>query len=453
VFQNSLKILKIMYLQKVSIHNIRSIENFEMEFPNPAGWHTLIGDNGSGKSTIIRAIAATLIGPEQIGTVLPVWSEWLMQKKKEGFIELQLFQDKEYDKSGAGKPSKDKLLINRFELARQQERIILKTNIHTKPFPPKNYNWGVNKGWFSVAYGAFRRFTGGNDKWSKVYFSAPKAGAHLSVFGEDIALTEALDWVKELDHRRLKQQEDMEGALFMNAPVPSEEAHLFNCIKNIINNIDLLPNGVQFEKVDRNGELIFRDANHLSVTIQDMSDGFRSILSLTLELIRQLILVYSVKVVFPEKDSHSKDIQIKLPGVVLIDEIDVHLHPTWQTKIGKWFTKHFPNIQFIVATHSPLVCRACDKGSIWRLATPNQKMPAGEVKGIDKERLIYGNILDAYGTEIFGESPARSESNKGHLKRLGYLSMLAAHGKISAEEEKERISLQQIHTTDAPIGY
>jgi predicted ATP-dependent endonuclease of OLD family len=45
-----------MYLQKVTIHNIRSITDLEMEFPNPAGWHVLIGENGSGKSSIIRAI-------------------------------------------------------------------------------------------------------------------------------------------------------------------------------------------------------------------------------------------------------------------------------------------------------------------------------------------------------------------------------------------------------------
>lgn len=45
-----------MYIQKVTIENIRSIDHFEMTFPNPAGWHVLIGDNGAGKSTILKAI-------------------------------------------------------------------------------------------------------------------------------------------------------------------------------------------------------------------------------------------------------------------------------------------------------------------------------------------------------------------------------------------------------------
>ena len=49
-------------------------------------------------------------------------------------------------------------------------------------------------------------------------------------------------------------------------------------------------------------------------------------------------------------------------GVVLIDEVDVHLHVSWQRSIGFWLKKHFPNVQFIVTTHSPFVCQAADPG-------------------------------------------------------------------------------------------
>ena len=47
-------------------------------------------------------------------------------------------------------------------------------------------------------------------------------------------------------------------------------------------------------------------------------------------------------------------------GVILIDEIDAHLHPAWQKRIGFWLKAHFPNIQFIVTTHSPFICQAAD---------------------------------------------------------------------------------------------
>jgi hypothetical protein len=80
------------------------------------------------------------------------------------------------------------------------------------------------------------------------------------------------------------------------------------------------------------------------------------------------------------------------------------------------FTHYFPNIQFIVTTHSPLVCRACEKGSIWRLAAPGMEIKSGEIIGVDRERLIFGNVLDAYGTEIFGEDVSQSGDSEKMLK-------------------------------------
>ena len=100
-----------------------------------------------------------------------------------------------------------------------------------------------------------------------------------------------------------------------------------------------------------------------------------------------------------------------------------------------------------------MVCRACENGSIWRLAAPGSGNESGEITGTDRDKLIYGNILDAYGTELFGQSPVRSEQSNEKLKRLGRLSMLAALGKISETEEKERTELQKILSTDAPTGF
>jgi len=56
--------------------------------------------------------------------------------------------------------------------------------------------------------------------------------------------------------------------------------------------------------------------------------------------------------IFLEHDVPSSD---NINGIVLIDEIDQHLHPVWQRRIVKRLYKHFPNIQFIATTHSPIV--------------------------------------------------------------------------------------------------
>jgi predicted ATP-binding protein involved in virulence len=216
-------------------------------------------------------------------------------------------------------------------------------------------------------------------------------------------------------------------------------------IKKFFNNSGLLPHNTKLDKISSRG-VFFIDGNGADIDVIGLSDGFRSILSLTFELIRQLIRVYGAKEVFKNfsKDNYFIDLQ----GVVLIDEIDVHLHPTWQTRIGEWFTKYFPQLQFIVATHSPLICRACREGTIWRLAAPASNSKSGEIIGVEKDRLVYGNVLDAYGTEVFGQNVTRSQEAHEKLNRLARLNMLHTVGKISEEEKIEMYHLRQIFTTD-----
>ena len=78
-----------MYIQKIKIENIKSIDNLEIDFGNShSGWHVILGENGSGKSTLLKSIAIALISEGQIGGILPVWKDWLRNGEKNGKIEL-----------------------------------------------------------------------------------------------------------------------------------------------------------------------------------------------------------------------------------------------------------------------------------------------------------------------------------------------------------------------------
>ena len=481
-----------MYIKRIHIKNIRAISDFEMTFDEPAGWHVLIGDNGSGKSTIVRAVAAALIGPDEIPAARLLWKDWLTHQKDQGEIDLTLEFDALFDKPSSFDYYENKIISNQFILKRDFETgaVKLETNSrNSSEINPKNYNWSHNTGWFSAAYGPFRRFTGGDEKKNVIFEAAPKVGAHLSVFGEDIALTEAMDWLKELEEKkyrglrdylersiasfRLKkskleellalaptqkymasQVEDLENVIKEQEielnNLQSNEKNIFPYIKSFINQSKLLPHNTHFRGFNADGEIVFVDGRGNAIEVVEMSDGYRSILSLMFDLIRQLIRVYGEEEVF--KNIKKGKMNIPLPGVVLIDEVDAHLHPTWQTRIGQWFTEYFPNIQFIVTTHSPLVCRASEKGSIWQLAAPVNGGTHQQITGIEKDRLVYGNILDAYGTELFGESPVRSTKSDEKLERLGRLNTRHALGKITKEEEKERKDLLKILKTDDPTG-
>lgn len=435
-----------MYIEAVDIKNIKSIERFRMKFPKPAGWHVIIGDNGTGKSTIVRAIALGLIGPDEFKSARIVLTDWLRQGAEEAEISLTLTKDPLLDAhSGKQRPVigsvNATVCINYAEVFSEDEVPQLQVVGRHGPRSAFSHNWSNARGWFSAGFGPFRRFTGGNKEWDSTYRFAPKAGSHLSLFGEDVALTESLRWLEKLYSQSIDS--------LQSDKIRSDAEKILAAIKSLINSPDFLPNGIRLEKIFTGG-IIFADNSGNSLSISQLSDGFRSVLSLTFELVRQLGRVYGD---VPVAASLVLDRAVGYPGVVLIDEIDAHLHPTWQTHIGQWFVEHFPAIQFIVTTHSPLVCRAAENGSIYRLAAPGSDEKSGEVTGVERDRLIYGDILVAYATDAFGDNVTQSEEAQKLLDRLIHLNRLDAYGKLPKEQQPELKRLREIFPTDDTLNF
>lgn len=416
-----------MYLRHVYIKNIRSIRDLHWWIPlkKEAGWHVVIGDNGSGKSTFLRAIALALVGPDEAAALRLDWNDWLTYGQGVGSVRLGLNYNADFDKfAGKGKLPRNSLPA----IIRLIQRDGLVKMFGSKASSDRNI-WGGKKGWFSVSYGPFRRFQGGDKDYEKIFYSHPRLAAHLSVFGENIALTEAISWLQQLQFKKLEN---------------SREGELLDYIKKFINQKEFLPHNTKLQDISSNG-VIFVDGNGCKVSVDKLSDGYRSVLSMTFELIRQMTYSYQPNQIFDRK----RPGKIMAPGVVLIDEIDAHLHPTWQRRIGLWFRKHFPNIQFIVTTHSPLICQAAEVGTVWRLPKPGSEEKAKMVTGTDLERLLYGNVLDAYGTELFGENVARSEKSQMMMERLAELNLKEMNTGLTIKEKREQTQLRDTMPTAA----
>ena len=176
------------------------------------------------------------------------------------------------------------------------------------------------------------------------------------------------------------------------------------------------------------------------VSIGQMDDDAAYEIALTGDLARRLAIAN------PSLESPRQGM-----GVVMIDEIELHLHPSWQRNVIPALDRTFPNCQFIVTTHSPLVCQAAEHGSVWRLPTPGDDSPSGRVTGIERKRLIYGSILEAFGTELFGEGVTRSDSSKEMLARLAQLNYIALKRDLSAEEARELEELRAMLPTAAGV--
>lgn len=418
-----------MHLKKVVLHNVRSISTLTWEPANAgAGWHVIIGDNGAGKSGFLRALALALVGPQEAIALRQDWNEWLRRGTDAGAIEVWLHPDATFDSfSKAGKLSTKWLQEAKLNLIRSPDQVELKAPKHN--FDPERHVWGGRGGWFSASYGPFRRFTGGDKDQEKLYYSNPKLARHLSVFSESVALSECLEWLKLLQFKTL--EEDPEGKLL-------------EPLKAFVNQAGFLPHEARLDSITSKG-VRFVDGNDCEVPVENLSDGYRSILSMTFELIRQLAATYGANKIFDSEDPS----KIVVPGVVLIDEIDAHLHPTWQQRVGRWFRDHFPAIQFIVSTHSPLICQAADVGSIFRLPRPGSDDKPEMVTGLARERLLYGNVLDAYGTGAFGEVTTRSPEAMERLSRLAELNQKELAEGLSEKEREEQRGLRDILPTAA----
>jgi energy-coupling factor transporter ATP-binding protein EcfA2 len=386
-----------MYLQKISIQNARSLEHVDWSIQegDEVGWHVILGDNGAGKTTFLRATVLGILGDKAMSALPQAPLDWIRTGCSSSTVEVQVEGDT-------------------FNLMIQIDGMFMSNG--ALPL-------------FSASYGPFRRFTGGDKELEKQLASDPAIARHRSLFRESTSLTEALSWLQSL---RFKQ---LEGAA---------EGKLLTPILAFINQPGFLPHNAHVADVTSDG-VVFVDGNAFRVPVESLSDGFRSILSMTFDLIRHMAQGYDTAKLFSADHT-----QIIRPGIVLIDEIDAHLHPTWQHDIGIWFLKLFPNVQFIVSTHSPIICQAAEVGSVFRLPRPGVRGDHGEMlSGIALKRLIYGNVLEAYGTGVFGDDVTRSESGKEKLQQLAELNVKELTSSLSNAEKQEQDELRSILPTEA----
>ena len=192
-----------MYLTRLFIHNIRAIQSLEWEVPlrKAPGWHVILGDNGSGKSSVLRSIALALVGPYEAMALRQDWGLWL-RGEEQAVVRLELVPDPKTDRQVGGRTRKVVVAVG-FTFDETSEKVT--------PFSAFNkgevdeYVWAGRSGWFSASYGPFRRFTGGDEDYDKLFGTYPRLARHLSVFDESVALTEGLKWLQRLQFKKLEK--------------------------------------------------------------------------------------------------------------------------------------------------------------------------------------------------------------------------------------------------------
>jgi ABC-type uncharacterized transport system YnjBCD ATPase subunit len=369
-----------MHLRKITIRNIKSFTHFELNFMKSNGeinrWTTLFGHNGLGKSTLLQAIGVTLAGPSAIRELLPVAENWVRHGEPYGELTAELLWT-DGDSQIAGRPPK-KALSARYIVTGDdpdklpealQERYYYSAIVpwsgegapkekeagtkDMKRLQQTAYAEGRN-GWLACGYGPFRRLSGGGQEADRILYAERIAARFITLFREDAALTNTTEWLIKLHNTAREGNPISQQAL----------QHIKQAFAR-----DLFPKPVEL-LVDASRALLRIDQSD-AVPLYQLSDGYRSMLALALDLLRWLIQA------FPDAAN-----PLECYGVVLIDELDAHLHPNWQRQIGYWLRQKFPNIQFIVATHSPFLAQVADTEET------NNRIIEGDHEGNGIVRLI-----------------------------------------------------------------
>lgn len=138
---------------------------------------------------------------------------------------------------------------------------------------------------------------------------------------------------------------------------------------------------VQFNLDMNEIEVLYFDTNnvHVRIPISQLSDGYKCTISLIADI------AYRMAILNPQL---LDKVLLETEGIVLIDEIDLHLHPAWQKRILKDLLEIFPKVQFIVNTHAPGVINSVKSDSVVILKNNGILPVADETYGKDANTIL-----------------------------------------------------------------
>lgn len=405
-----------MWIEELNLYNVKCFDSQKIKlgkddkaFP----WVTFLGENGTGKSTVLQAIGLLLAGP-QAANKLMVPEGWLGNSEKLGELNCIIHADPvDLKTKSNGTNTKNEFSYSLKVTGNTATKIGGQTysspsfateSTDTLDWLQENVFLVTAKTWFAAGYGAFRRLSRQNDSRTLVpsLQSPMRYTNFLSQFNEDEALEGIETWVVYLDYL-ISKSNDKTAKRQFDLGVKAIDA--------------VLPEGYSFKELDENGRMLFQTPES-AVSIVRLSDGLRSVLALVGDLIWRMIEAYP--------DSKKP---LDQPGIVLIDELDIHLHPSWQREIPGLLRKTFPNIQFIVATHSPII--AAGAGSD---AKTYRFFKAGGDNQVEEISDIYAkSVDDILKSDAFGLVSEFSPETQGQIDQY---FKLKNKKQLTAEEQK-----------------
>ncbi len=419
-------------MKKIELDNFRCYDHLEIEFKK--GINLLIGDNGGGKTSLLQACKYVLssffsgFSDENTKWISPGNEDFRVIVDKRGYQHSDL-------------PVKILFSLDRDEFPLSEGEAFFSIEKRSRK----------NSRALAAGLKAYRDYAKSLQNVSPIRLEAPEALPLFSYFStEDIHTSRKnsdsrnrfkaynlkrsfgyydclsgggffADWIKRL----LVLEEAQKGQVEMDIVRDSVLRVLGQGGCNIICGMEVRPQvgGVFFH---------FTDGREVEVAL--LSDGYKRLVYLVTDIaFRAAILNGSI---------YGREAPLKTRGTVLIDEVDLHLHPKLQATVVRGLRSAFPKLQFIITTHAPMVMSGVkteEDSIVYQLAYSNESGYSFRVA------TTYGMDLSSISEVVLGQTP-RDQVTEDLLERLfRYID--------DGEEQKARVLLrdmQQIYGDSLP---
>lgn len=396
-----------MYIKRLYLENIRCLQKITIDFEVPGSSILMLGENGDGKSTILRSLAMGLCDESSASA--------LFRELPGEFVHREIGQD-EVPEGNFGIIEVD--IVNRSEITyriqnkitslKKFERVsqkLFKFKGHEKPKPvkPEDFPWGEL---FVSGYGPGLRIQATSDlkhylPVDAVYplfnYTTPLQNPELVISRLLFAARRGAKSFKESKAKQNKVLRIIKNLMANLLDLESPDCFIFT------------PTGIKVSGYWGISELL------------ELGDGYQAVINWVLDLISWWFL----------RENGKSELNLEsLSGIVIIDEIEQHLHPKWQIRIFSRLREKFPNIQFVVATHSPLVASGSKSIDVHLLQRGQRhiKNPYGwlaedvySLMGLSSSRSKEFTSGVLYEYERLSQKHIQGKATKGDLLKLKQL--------------------------------
>lgn len=385
-----------MFLRKLVLQNFKCLSKLELDFEvTPAAnrqWTLLLGENGTGKSNLLKAIALITCGSNALGEIIGNADTWIALGKTSCTIRAWL----------TTKKGEERELALKIKRGDSLSRLIANNQKALQLIDDAIDN--AERNYFTVAYGASRRLV--NDNAGAVGYSeagryGSRAGNIRNLFDAGATLNPLATWIMDLDYR------DGKAGLAI--------------IRDALNSF--LP-GISFHSIDKRQKQVLFETSDGLVPLEQLSDGYQNMAAWIGDLLFRVTDTFR---------DHRRPLDAR--GLLLLDEIDLHLHPKWQRLLYDFVSVKLPNFQVVATTHSALTAQQAGEGELFALRR-NARHTVELISFVGSPQQLLVNQL--LMSPVFGI--ATDESREVETAKQQY-AHLKAQGKDLTTAERRELSV------------